>query len=110
MTDSGRDKRDDNELSYIRKRIEEIDKERWGLIKRLQEIEDGRAQRKFTCECVRKNGDIDITNMQEQEAAGRKGLQMGLVYETLSSLKACPSCHGSGIPSGGPVQEEQERS
>ena len=89
------------ELSRIRERIDAIDAERRRLSARRQEIEDARARQKFVCACVRLNKDIDIHGMAEQEVLGRYGLQLGLVSETLSALKACPSCRGSGIPKEG---------
>lgn len=91
-------KSESDELSRINARISEIDEERYKLVRRRQVLERGRALRKFTCVCVRLGRDIDVTNMSEQEAAGRRGLQIGLVAETLSALKDCPSCRGSGIP------------
>lgn len=87
------------ELSRIRARIAEIDSERYKLLQRCKVLEQTRALRKFTCVCVRLGKDIRVTNMSEQEAAGRTGLQCGLVAETLSALKNCPACRGSGIPS-----------
>ncbi|HYX21409.1 MAG TPA: hypothetical protein VFA98_11250 [Thermoanaerobaculia bacterium] len=92
-------KSESEELSRIRARIAEIDDERIKLLKRCNVLERNRALRKFTCVCVRLGKDIGVTNMSEQEAAGRNGLQIGLVAETLSALKGCPSCRGSGIPS-----------
>jgi hypothetical protein len=91
-------KSESEELTRINARIAEIDDERFKLIRRRQVLERNRALRKFTCVCVRLGKDIDVTNMSEQEAAGRHGLQIGLVAETLSALKDCPSCRGSGIP------------
>ena len=91
---------EDDELRIIRARISKIDAERSRLLKRAKEIEDGRARRKFTCACVRLNKDIDIGDMSEQHAAGRRGLQLGLVAETLSALEDCARCGGSGIPKG----------
>ena len=91
-------KSDSEELTLINARISEIDDERWKLIQRRKVLERNRALRKFTCVCVRLGKDINVTNMTEQEVAGRHGLQIGLVAETLSALKNCPSCRGSGIP------------
>lgn len=91
-------KSESEELTRINARISEIDDERWKLIQRRKVLEQNRALRKFTCVCVRLGKDISVTDMSEQEAAGRRGLQIGLVAETLSALKNCPVCRGSGMP------------
>lgn len=96
------------ELTRIRARIAEIDDERFKLLQRCKVLEKNRALRKFTCVCVRLNKDIGVTDMIEQEAAGRRGLQTGIVIETLSALKNCPSCRGSGIPSWKRTSKKKE--
>lgn len=53
----------------------------------------------YPCECVCLNRVIGIFNMGDQAKAGRVGLSMGPVGDTLSALKACPRCAGTGKPS-----------
>lgn len=59
-----------------------------------QSIED------HPCPCVKLNSDIEVYDMIEQERHGRRGLGFGLVAETLSAIKLCEVCKGTGIPGG----------
>lgn len=52
----------------------------------------------FTCRCVRLNEDIGIHDMVDQEKAGRVGLGLGWVSQTLSALRDCEVCKGAGKP------------
>jgi len=85
-----------SKLTDARKELDAIDKTRWALTQKIKKLEFKIAERTYTCPCVRLNSDIGITNMVQQETAGRKGLQFGLVAETFSAKKNCPHCKGSG--------------
>ena len=64
-------------------------------IKELQLLED---KEQHSCSCVKLNRDIEIYDMQEQERRGRNPLGLGLVSETLTARKDCPTCKGTGKP------------
>ena len=53
------------------------------------------------CACVKLGKDIGIMDMQDLQLAGRVGFGAGLVAYTLSALKSCPSCKGTGKPAHG---------
>jgi hypothetical protein len=85
------------ELVDIRAVLDKLDTLRSTLIARRDVLERLlRGKELFTCVCVRLNEDLGIRTMSEQEAAGRRGLQLGSVSETLSALKDCPHCKGRG--------------
>jgi hypothetical protein len=89
-----------NRLSRIvelnRKRDELIEQTRAVSIElKALELEESRSV--HDCECVRLNRDLGIWNLALQESLGRVPLGLGVVSETLSALRGCPSCYGTGI-------------
>lgn len=72
----------------------------------LQTIELTEQRARYKCHCVALNEDFGIVDLSEQIQQGRVGLTLGLVPHTLSALKECPSCHGTGIPESKEPTEE----
>lgn len=51
------------------------------------------------CACVKLNRDIEIYDMGEQERRGRTPLSVGgFVADTLTAIKSCTVCNGTGVP------------
>jgi len=59
-------------------------------------IEHSLSEKRFNCSCVGANWKLGIYTSGDQEQRGRVGLSFGLVSETLSALKNCPNCDGTG--------------
>lgn len=81
----------------IREELDKLDGKRYELLEEKEELERAEAKEKYNCPCVSLNGDIGIHDMMQQEAANRRGLQLGTVSMTLSCNKDCLICRGKGI-------------
>lgn len=87
----------------VNARLKEIHDEIMDLVQRKDELIEERqalvladARKTYDCTCVKLNRDISVNDMAQQEKAGRRGLGLGPVCETLSSDKKCPTCGGTG--------------
>lgn len=72
-----------------------------GIDEEIRKLELRRGLAEFTCECVRRNGDVEIEDMQEQTRRRRNPLGPcagGFVSDTLSARLDCSSCNGTGVP------------
>jgi hypothetical protein len=47
---------------------------------------------------VTENSDLGIMNSAQQYHAGRVGIGFGLVVNTLSAVRGCLRCNGTGVP------------
>lgn len=89
-----------------RERIQAIDRQAAALQTTLnlmhaqrRELELEEVREAHPCDCVKLNASIGIHDTGEQARQGREGLSFGgWVSETLSALKDCPRCHGTGVP------------
>jgi hypothetical protein len=73
-----------------------LDHKRSILIQKIAKMRAREDKKRFNCSCVRLNADLGIEDMAEQHAAGRNGLGLGYVSETLSALASCAICGGTG--------------
>lgn len=92
-------------MNFRTARIQEIDAECARLQRSLDTLYAERKKlmmlgkrEEYSCSCVRLNSEIGIFDMIEQEESNRNGIGCGLVSETLSALKCCPNCSGTGKP------------
>jgi hypothetical protein len=104
-------------LEQVSAALEEVRAKRQALLSEIYKLEKLErklmleiARTEYTCNCVMLNEEIGVFTMTEQEARGRKALglhtvsivradlTLGLVCETLSAVKQCTMCHGTGKP------------
>lgn len=85
-------------IKVLRERLAEVDKEALFLRETIHKALMAEAREKFTCPCVRLNSDLGIGTCAQQAEKHRVGLQLGYVADTLSALKDCPLCDGTGEP------------
>jgi len=92
-----------------RKRIQELRKSARILQRQIDDLHDEisalelkQTQYDHPCTCVRLNKEIGIHDMIMQDTAGRRGLTGGgWVSDTLSAVKSCVRCNGTGKIIGG---------
>lgn len=53
------------------------------------------------CGCVRRNRELGIYTLVDQEREKRRGLESGVVAESFSARIDCPECKGTGVMRGG---------
>lgn len=84
-------------IADLEKQSQQLKIEHAKIIDALKVLRREEAREKFNCPCVALNKDLEIYDMAEQHAAGRRGLQCGEVAETFSAKEDCPSCYGKGV-------------
>lgn len=86
-------------IGHIESRCEELEAELNELNDLRRSLELEQAREDHPCSCVAYNADLLIYDLIEQNKQGRVGIGFGPVINTLSALRDCPHCHGTGIPS-----------
>lgn len=84
-------------LCRLRRHRDAVQAELNALQDEISRLELDRDRERYNCSCVRLNSDIGIGDIHEQERRGRTGCTLGWVARTLSALKDCSVCHGSGV-------------
>jgi hypothetical protein len=85
-------------IQEIRRKLDELYRQTTALHEELDARTLADAIERHPCQCVRLNGHIGIFDSGQQEAAGRVGLMLGLVANSISSVRDCPVCGGTGVP------------
>jgi len=86
-------------LRLLRKEREELQSRVSELSEEIAQLDLAERREEHPCICVKLNQDIEIYDMQEQERRGRVPLSAGgFVAHTLTALKNCPTCKGTGKP------------
>jgi hypothetical protein len=79
------------------------------VFKELTALKEEKEKETYPCSCVKRNRDIEVFDMAEQERRKRVGLVAGgFVSESLSAREDCEVCCGSGIPTKHNNREQRD--
>jgi hypothetical protein len=91
-------------IRQLRDQVSVLDKQRNEKLTEIHKLELEQRKEEHPCSCVKLNRDVEIYDMQEQERRGRNPLSVGgFVADTLTALKGCRECKGTGKPIPAPL-------